>query len=84
MKGSTLLLTLRLLTEEERAALELMAASPLFKLGNRHQDAVELLQYLRPFAPQYESLEMDRQVAAQALFGHRTQPEADCAKPCPT
>ncbi|HRD81685.1 MAG: hypothetical protein IAE84_02440 [Saprospiraceae bacterium] len=80
MKGSTLLLTLRLLTEEERAALELMAASPLFKLGNRHQDAVELLQYLRPFAPQYESLEMDRQVAAQALFGHRTQPEAELRK----
>lgn len=80
MHGSTLLLTLRLLKEEERQVLDLMAASPLFKLGNRHQDAVELLQYLRPFAPQFDAPEMDRQVAAQVLFGHRTQPEAELRK----
>lgn len=81
MHGSTLLLTLRLLNDEERQFLDYFIASPMFKLTNRHQDAVALLRYLKPFAPAYEPAEaLARAQAAQQLFGHRAKPEAELRK----
>ncbi|MBN8682964.1 MAG: hypothetical protein J0L99_09925 [Chitinophagales bacterium] len=53
----------------------------LFKLTNRHQDAVELLHYLKPFFPNLDDAEaLDRTLVAQKLFGHRANPEVELRK----
>lgn len=61
--------------------LEYFIAFPLFKLNNRHQDAVALLQYLKPYAPAFaDSLELKREQVSAALFGHRSNPDAELRK----
>ena len=81
MLNSTLLITFRLLKAEERQFLENYINASLFKLTNRHQDAVELLLYLKPFFPNLDDAEaLDRTLVAKKLFGHRANPEVELRK----
>lgn len=81
MLNSTLIITLRLLNAEERQMLDVFIASPIFKLSNRHQDAVALNRYLKPFAPDFADAErLDRGIVAQTLFHKRVNPESELRK----
>jgi len=81
MLNSSLLITLRLLNTEEWQVLDYFVASPLFKLNNRHQDAVALLNYLKPYAPAFSDAHtLEREQVAASLFGHRANPEAELRK----
>ncbi|MBN8682961.1 MAG: hypothetical protein J0L99_09910 [Chitinophagales bacterium] len=81
MLNSSLLITFRLLNAEEWEALDYFVASPLFKLNNRHQDAVALLNYLKPHAPDFsDAAALEREQVAASLFGHRANAEAELRK----
>ncbi len=81
MEKSTLLAIFRLLEPHEIVLLGQLIDTPLFKLPNRHNDMVGLFRYLQPFAPAFNSPELDnRDAVAQQLFGHRTRPEAELRK----
>ncbi len=81
MKKSTLLAIFRLLESREIVLLGQLIDTPLFKLPNRHNDMVGLFRYLQPFAPAFNSPDLDnRDAVAQQLFGQRTRPEAELRK----
>ncbi len=81
MLHSTILATLRLLNEEERQLLDYFIVSPLYKLTNRHQDAVALWQYLKPYCPLLDDeTQLERTRVTAALFGRRANAEAELRK----
>lgn len=81
MINSSLLTILRIMRAEDLRTLKYLLVSPLFKLTNRHQDAVDLFQYLLQYAPAYDDAHaLARPAVARLLFGRRSDPDNELRK----
>jgi hypothetical protein len=81
MQNSTLFALLNLLQPEEIDLLDQLIDTALFKLPNRHTDTVGLFRYLKPILnAKDDEPELDKKEVAQALFGHRANPDLELRK----
>lgn len=81
MKESALITVFRLFRAEEIKLLSQLINTPLFKLPNRHNDAIQLFELLSNPAPDCSPVDMlSKKQVASLLFGHRSQPETELRK----
>ncbi len=68
MRSSKLIETIKVFSEQELDKLLLFLSSPYFFSGKIDESAIQLLQYLRRFYPEYEDDRLDRAVAYREMF----------------
>lgn len=81
MQESTLWAIFSLLKPDEISLLNHLIDTPLFKLSNRHTDTVKLFHYLQDLVTQQDIPDIpSKQLIADHLYGHRSQPETELRK----